>query len=181
MKSLFIALLASTIMFNLGCKSIDLPKGTSEGFSSFRFIKVDLNPDYDFVEESDDIDSVIQSCITQKLGANSIARDDDNADLIVGYLLLRQDNVTTARIDTYFGYGKAGNDIANIAHKRGVVKGKNRDQFEKGAIVIDVIDTQKNQLVYRSYAVRDIDGIPDVQMPLLVESAVEEALQPFFQ
>ena len=107
---------------------------------------------------------------------------DSDADLVVAYLLIIQDNASTLLIDDYFGYGRDAEHIADVAHIRGVVDNQRPDQFERGAIVVDVMDARTNKLVYRNWAKRDIHrGLSDSVRQQRIQEAVNEAMQKFFR
>jgi hypothetical protein len=125
---------------------------------------------------------MIQDALANSFRSNGIAIDRENAELVVGYLLLIQDNATTLLIDDYFGYGRDAEHIADVAHIRGVVDNKSPDQFERGAIVIDVMDAKTNKLVYRNFAKRDIHrGLSDSVRKQRIQEAIDEAMQKFFR
>ena len=82
----------------------------------------------------------------------------------------------------HFGYGRDAIKILEKAHDRGVVENKSPDEFEAGAVVIDLLDARTNELVYRSFAKRDIiEGISDSDRERRIGEAVAEALAPFFR
>ena len=138
------------------CSTIELPKGTSKGYSSVSFVRTDSASIPDFVEGAIGVNTMIQDAITSEFRINGFTIGQDNADLIVAYLLIIQDNVSTTMIDTHFGYGRSAGKIMDEAHKRGVIEAKRPDKFKAGAIVIDLVDAKTNELVYRDYAKRDL-------------------------
>ena len=160
------------------CKSIDQPKGTAKSYSTFRFIKTGPASDELFAVPSQDRDQIVQDAIRQEFKASGLTFAPDKADLIVSYLLIRQDNVSMLAVPTY--YGDDYMDIQSFANKKGVLKGTDYDHFERGAIVVDIIDVSKNNLIYRDFSVRDIMGVdsPEQAEPL-IRSAVAEALARF--
>jgi hypothetical protein len=172
--------LAGIIAALTGCQSIDQPKGSSEGYSSFRFIERGSTADGRFEEPSEFRDRTTQSAILDQFGAHGISFEEKDADLLVAYLYIKQDNVSTMAAPTY--YGEEYQDIQSYAHKKGVLKSNSRDTFEVGAIVIDVIDLKTQKLIYRSYAKRDIKGVTtNAERDSLIGSAVAEALSGFFE
>ena len=136
----------------------------------------------DFVEGAVSVNAMIQDAIMSQFETNGFTIGQENADLIVAYLLIIQDNVSTTMIDTHFGYGRSTGKIMDEAHKRGVIKGKRPDKFKAGAIVIDLVDRKTNELVYRNYAKRDIiKNISDDKRQKRITEAVNEALAVFFR
>ena len=168
------------ILAGSGCQSIDKPKSTIEGHSSFRFLDSRNINDDRFSPPTNELDRLIQQEIRNVFAARGLAYEPENAELVIGYLVIRMDNVSTTVIPTYYGEDHA--QIRSLAHKKGVLKSRNPGNFEKGAIVIDIIDAAEEELIYRDSAQRDIMGVTDVsEMRPLVESAVEEALAGFFK
>jgi len=164
------------------CSTVDMPKGSSTGYSSARFIRVNPASKLRTAAHSEKVNAMIQDAITAQFENNGLNMSENNADLIIGYLLIRQDNVSTAMVNDHFGYGRDSDKIMEKAHTLGVIKGGRAEAFEAGAIVIDLIDAKTNQLVYRNYAKRDIiDNISDDAREERITGAVSEALSAFFQ
>lgn len=173
-------LVLALLLAGSGCQSVDQPKETLEGQRSFTFMDSRNLNDKRFSAPSSERDQVIQAAIRESFEANGLSYVPGEADLVVGYLIIRLDNVSTTVIPTYYGsdYGK----IQSLAHKKGVLKSRQPGNFEVGAIVIDIIDTSKEELVYRGSAKRDIMGLEDMSgLQPLVESAVAEALADYFE
>jgi hypothetical protein len=163
-----------------GCQSIDQPKGTSKGYTSFRFIDKGNSADSRFEEPSEFRDRAAQAAIRDQFESKGLAFSTEDADLIVSYLYVKQDNVSTTAVPSY--YGGDYRDIQSYAHKKGVIKSNNPDFFEVGAIVIDILDAKTFKLVYRNFAKRDIKGVTDeAEKQSLIDSAVAEALAGFFK
>lgn len=163
-----------------GCQSIDQPKGTSKGYSTYRFIDKTSGADARFEVPAEPVDRSIQAAIRDELESSGLVDGAGNSELVIAYLIIKQNAVSTTAVPTY--YGDEFSDIQTLAHKKGVLKSTIPDQFERGAIVVDVFDTAKQKLIYRSFAVRDMKGVEESdQAELLIRSAVAEALGPFLQ
>ena len=180
-RSLLAALAAFTLM---ACTSVEMPKGTSEGYKSARFFVVGGEVTPTFVETGAPINASIQSAIRESFESHGIAvraTAAEGADLVIGYLLLAQDATTTASIDSYFGYDRS-RDIVDLAHKRGVLDKDKVSFYKRGAIVIDVLDTKTDTLVYRNAIVGDIvDGVSNEERSKRIKAAVADALDGFFE
>ena len=167
------------------CSTIDMPKGSSREYSSARFIRVNPASKLHAAAPSKNkkVNAMIQEAITAQFEHNGLRMTENDADLIIGYLLIRQDNVSTAMVNDHFGYSRDSDKIINRAHELDViVKGGRTEAFEVGAIVIDLIDAKTNELVYRNYAKRDIvNNISDDAREERITGAVSEALSAFFQ
>ena len=166
-----------------GCASeVPLPKGTSKGYTSARLVRTGAPVDTEGPEGSAEVNKTVQEAIAAQFRANGMPFGAGNADLIVAYMLIRQDVAMTTINRNYFGHGRDAEAIMEEAHTRGVLKNKRPDQFEAGAIVIDILDAQTNKLVYRSYSKRDlIENVTEETRRRRINEAVAEALGPFFR
>lgn len=167
-----------------GCTSVDMPKGTSKGYASARLIDDDAKPLPQFAQIDADVNGMIQESIGSLVQKNGLAfkRADQEADVVVTYLLIMQNNIGTTAIDDYFGYGRDVESITAAAHQKWVVKGNSDDSFEVGTLVVDVIESSSRKLIYRGFAHGDIErDIDDTERAQRIAGSVEEALQPFFR
>ncbi|MBK1792104.1 DUF4136 domain-containing protein [Persicirhabdus sediminis] len=179
-KSLSLLLVA--ILFSSCANKVDMPKGNSKGYSSMRFVKQKPGSKPSYADQSEKVNQMIQSSIKEQFASHGLATDSPNADLTVGYMLVLQDNASTTSEDDHFGYGRDAEEIVDAAHMEGVIKSERPDYFEAGAIVIDVLDSKTNELVYRSFATRDLLTNPSTsQRKKAISGAVNEALAPFFK
>lgn len=175
--------LAAIAFAAVSCSSVEMPKGTSKGYTSARLVTVDKEPTYDkdFPNQAS-ANRMIQKSLASNFRANNLTVTRGSADLIVGYLVLVQNNFSTIAFDDYFGYGRDSDAIVDKAQTLGVVKNNRPDAFESGTIVVDVIDAKTNKLVYRGHATRDIyKNNSDSGRQAIIDQAVTEALQGFFR
>ncbi len=171
-----------TVALVSACSTVDMPKGTSRGYSTFRFVDTSASKRPFFLESSVPVNRMIQHSIRNEFRKNGLTAVENDADLIVAYLPIIQDNVSTTMIDNYFGYGRSSDKILDLAHEKGAIKGKSPDSFKAGAIIIDLIDAKTNELIYRHYARRDlIKHITDDKRQQRINDVVSEALTPFFR
>jgi hypothetical protein len=125
------------------------------------------------------VDQMVQAAISTEFEKQGLNMSDADADLIIAYLLITQDNVSTATMSEYFSYQRDAIKISDKAHTKGIMK---RDSFETGAIVIDLIDAKTNELIYRNFAKRELrQNVSDEQRVMRIQSAVEETLADFFR
>jgi len=176
--SLLLATLAA-----LACSPVDLPRGTAKNYGSARLLDGNERPIPGFAERTPEINRVIRAELDRQLEANGIATGAADAELVVGYLLLLQDGISTVAIDDYFGYGRDSEAILDAAQLEGVVKHPRPDGGTRGAIVVDIMDARTNKLVFRNYAVRDASpaGTPATTRNQRLRQAVAEAVAPFFR
>lgn len=162
--------------------SIDMPKGNSRGYNSARIVK--RAPDSAPIKSSREraVHNLIHKNIQSQFTSRGLGFNTPDSDLVVAYMVIYQDSSITTSFDEYFGYHRNSEEILNEAHERGVVDGKRPDYFERAGLLVDVIDSKTNKLVFRNISVGDlVHGPSDVQRPEVVRAAVNEALAPFFK
>ncbi|MCF7675773.1 MAG: DUF4136 domain-containing protein [Akkermansiaceae bacterium] len=182
LQASFRILIAITCLGFVACSTgVDQPKGTSKGYTSARLVRRDpkLPPITATTELK--IHRMVQQALASQFEANGIAYGKPDAELTVAYLVIYQEPGMTASYPDYFGYGRSSEQIAELAHTRGAVDSKRPDYFERAGIVVDVIDTRTNKLVFRNHAAGDIHrSASDSTRAARIDAAVGQALLPFF-
>lgn len=161
---------------------VDMPKGTSKGYTSARLIQRDpqAQPVTDATEQQ--AHRMIQNSLSRQFFAKGLAYGRTGADLVVAYMVIYQEPGMTATYDDYFGYGRNPEEIAAVAHNRGAVDSGRPDFFRQAGIVVDVIDGKTNKLVYRGFAKGDvIKGVSPGTRTARIDAAVTQALAGFFR
>lgn len=176
------ALLLSLAGLSASCATVEQPKGTSKGYHSARLVQRDPNmsPPTDATEKQ--VHSLIQKSLSSQFAAKGLKYGAGSSDLTVAYLVIYQEPAMTAAYTQYFGYGRDAAPIADLAHLRGSINNKRPDYFRQAGIVIDVIDSKTNKLVYRGFAKRDVVKNPSTATRAArIDAAVAEALADFFR
>ena len=95
------------------------------------------------------------------------AASSAGADLLFHYHASIDDRIDVTRTDS--GYGYQGNGGVTV------------NTFEAGTIVIDVVDTKTNRVVWRGWAQQDLGGVIDNPDKLadLIEEAVSRMMARF--
>jgi hypothetical protein len=175
-------LLAISCLGFISCSTgIDMPKGSSKGYTSARL--VNRNPNQPAITNSTElkVHRMIQKSLDSRFTANGLAYGGGNADLTVAYLVIYQEPGMTALYDDYFGYGRDAGEISDIAHTRGALDSGRPDYFHQAGILIDVIDSDTNKLVYRNHVKGDVvRSASDATRASRIDAAVGQALEPFF-
>ena len=187
MKSLL--LLSALTITSLVCScstGIDIPKGTSKGYQSARLIE--YNPDAEVTDDAAAVvrekkaHAMIHKALSEEFSSHGITYGKSNADLTVAYLVMIQNNAITFHYNDYFGKGRDADAITDYAHLKGAIRSKRNEFFERAIIVVDVIDTKTNNLIFRNHYAKDtIDKPTDAQRNQRIQAAVKEALAPFFK
>lgn len=175
-------LLAAASLFASCAASVDMPKGTSTGYTSARLVVRDPDalPITNATEKQ--VYGMIGNSISSQFTSHGIPFGNGTADLTVAYLVLYQEPGMTARYDDYFGHGRDNDKISDTAHMRGVLDNKRADFFRQAGIVVDVIDNKTNKLVYRGFAKGDVikEASPATRSSR-IHAAVAQALADFFR
>ena len=174
--------LCAALACSCSSNSIETPKGKAEGYQSARLVRATATTVPQGWEDSPEFNQWVQQAIGAEFSKQGLAFGSPDADLIVAYMLLHQATSSTTMNTDYFGHGRDAGAILEKAHERGVIDNQSPDEFEQGAIVIDVLDARTNELVFRNFATRSaIEGVTDAQRQQRVNSAVAETLAPFFR
>jgi Domain of unknown function (DUF4136) len=162
--------------------SVEMPKGTSKGYTSARLTVRDPNAPAIKNATEQQVHGMIQKSIAKQFTAKGMAYGSGSADLVVAYLVIYQEPGMTARYDQFFGYGRDSDSISDLAHTRGALENQRPDYFRQAGIVVDVIDSRTNKLVYRNFAKGDvIKGASAGTRAARIDAAVGQALAPFFR
>jgi hypothetical protein len=88
-------------------------------------------------------------------------------DITVAYLIIVGNNVETTSLNRYFGYNSDASELVDKIHSEQAVKGENRNYFEAGTLVIDLIDARTSKVLQRR----------SVQAPLLRNLPMEKRVE----
>ncbi len=167
------------------CSStIKMPKGKAADYGSARFVQAKASDFVQGIEDTPEVNRMVQDAIAGQLRGHGIrvGGEASDADLIIAYMLINQSVSSTTMNADHFGYGRDAGQILERAHERGVVENASPDFFQKGAVVVDLLDARSNELVYRNFAVRDVtETVSDSARKARIEAAVAEAMAPFFR
>jgi hypothetical protein len=181
MKKLLLPLAVATALLVSCAGHVDRPQGTSKGYASARLIQRDPNQPAPSAAIEKQVHGMIQKSLARQFTAKGIQYGKSGADLVVAYLVIYQEPGMTADYRDYFGYGRNADDIAVLAHDRGAL-GSRPEYFRQAGIVIDVIDSRTNKLVYRGFAKNDVvKGASPSTRAARIDAAVAEALAAFFR
>ena len=162
--------------------SIDMPKGSSKSYSSARLVFRAPNARPVTVAKERKVHSMIQKSLATQFSANGMPYGSASADLVVAYLVVYQETGMTTYFDDYFGSGRSPDEISDVAHERGVIKGERPDYYQAAGLVIDVIDARTNKLVFRNVFKADVvQGGSDSARAQRINAGVAQALAPFFK
>ena len=183
MRLLFLLALSALSLLLVACgPGVGMPKGSSKGYTSARLIHRDAGRPAISNPTERSIHGMIQDSLARQFRAKALAYGSANAELVVAYLVIYQEPGMTTSYTDYFGYGRSADAIQDRAHMRGAVESKRPDYFQRAGIVIDVIDSRTNKLVYRNFTAGDVvRGTSGKTRAARIDAAVAQALGGFFR
>jgi len=182
MKNLRLLGLLATFVFASCGSQIDMPRGSSKGYTSARL--VNRNPTQGPITDATEkqVHGMIQQAIGRQFRSHGLEYGGSTADLAVAYLVIYQEPGMTAQYDEYFGYGRDAEAITDRAHLVGSVESDRPDYFQRAGVLVDVIDLKTNKLVYRNHAQGDVvRGASEGTRRSRIDAAVAQALADFFR
>jgi hypothetical protein len=182
----FISSISLAAIISSCSPGIETPKGTSQGYSSARLIErnpeAEVTDDAAAVAKEKRIHRQIQSSLKNEFTRHGLSYGKSDAQLKVAYLVMIQNNAITFHYNDFFGKGRDADALAEYAHLQGVTKSKRDEFFERVIIVVDVIDTKTNKLIFRNHYVNDlVDSPSDAVRGKRIAAAIRSALAPFFK
>lgn len=167
----------------VSCASrIDMPQGSSAGYTSARLVKKDPKRPATTDATELQVHRLIQKSLANQFSAAGLSYGKSDSDLTVAYLVIYQEPGMTARYEDYFGYGRDADQIADVAHTRGALENPRSDYFQQAGILIDIIDSRTHKLIHRSLAKGDVvRGASESARAARIDAAIQQALAPFFR
>jgi len=143
---------------------------------TFNFVSRKSNPPT-YTDDREVVHQMIQRAITKTLAARGVNRVSSGGDVIVAYLVITGNNVSTEAISDYFGYREDLSELHDRAHN--IYTGnKNPDRFEAGTLLIDIIDARSFKLLKRGYATRPLmQHLPASTRAARIQEVVDEILR----
>jgi len=168
--------LAVAVLSILGCKT---PTNINTGpikASTFSFVKPGPLPEAAFTENRQQIHALVQQAIDNNLTAKGLKRVAEGGDVTVAYLIVVGNNVSTSAINDYFGYSPDALALIDKAHAA-YTYGKQRNYFEAGTLLIDLVDPRTQKVLERNYVTRQLLQNPPLDVrQARIQDAVNEAL-----
>jgi hypothetical protein len=156
MKNLFLLPLLLTGLVMAGCCSTPTHVDKSPlQAHTFNFINGGIALTPPAADKRDAAHQQIQAAIIKNLAAKGLNRTNETGDVIVAYMIVLGNNVSTEAITTYFGSGRDAGALHDKAHAA-YTGNLNPNHFEAGTLLIDVIDAKTYELLYRNFAVQPV-------------------------
>ena len=174
---LFALLLVATLLF-AGCSSVkthvDRGPVTAKTFS---FLNTGPQSTPSYAEDRQQAHVMIQQAIIKNMAARGVSQVASGGDITVAYLVIVGNNATTTSLNRYFGYGSDADALVEKVHKEQTETDPNRNYFEAGTLVIDLVDPKTSKLLQRrSVQAEVLRNLPMETRAARVQSLVDQAL-----
>jgi hypothetical protein len=130
-----------------------------------------------YADKRTQVYTMVNEAITRNLAAKGVSSVPSGGDITVAYLVIAGNNATTTSLNDYFGYSDDAAKLVDKVHTEQAIKSENRNYFEAGTLVIDIVSPQTSKLLKRasveSPILRNLD--PEVRQARL-QSLVDKAL-----
>ena len=178
MKTSTYSILLAAALAAAGCSSVKTHVDTGPiAARTFSFLNTGPKEPPAFADKRTQVYTMINEAITRNLAAKGVSNVPSGGDVTVAYLVIAGNNATTTSLNDYFGYTDDATALVDKVHTEQAIKGENRNYFEAGTLVIDLISPQTSKLLKRatvqSSILRNLD--PEARQARL-QSFVDQAL-----
>ena len=177
MKLTLLCGLVVAVVVIAGCKTPARVDTGAIKASTFSFLHPGPLPEAAFSENRRQIHALVQGAINNNLAAKGLTGTASGGDVTVAYLIVVGNNVSTSAINDYFGYSADATALVDTAHKA-YTQGDQRNYFEAGTLLIDLVDSRTQKVLLRNYVTRPVLQNPPLDVrKARIQEAVNEALQ----
>ena len=174
---IFPLLLVAALIF-AGCSSVkthvDRGPVTAKTFS---FLNTGPQSTPSYAEDRQQAHIMIQEAIIKNMAARGVSQAASGGDITVAYLVIVGNNATTTSLNRYFGYGSDADALVEKVHKEQTETDPNRNYFEAGTLVIDLVDPKTSKLLQRrSIQAQVLRNLPMETRTTRVQTIVDQAL-----
>lgn len=170
--------LTAAVLVLAGCSSTPTKVDTGPIHArTFSFVDRGNRPAPGFADDRQAVHKMIQAAIAKDLAAQGVTQVPTGGDVIVGYLVIIGNHVSTEAINDYFGYNAGAEALQDKAHEA-YINSKNPNDFEAGTLLIDITDGKNYKLLKRGYATRMIDQDATLEVRSeRIQAVVDEILK----
>jgi hypothetical protein len=171
-------LLAVAVLALAGCSSTPTKVDTGPiRARTFSFVDRGNRPAPGFADSREAVHQMIQAAVAKNLATHGVTQTAAGGDVMVGYLIIIGNHVSTEAINDYFGYNAGAEALQDKAHEA-YTGSKNPNDFEAGTLLIDITDGRSYRLLKRGYATRFLDPNATAELRAeRIQSVVDEILK----
>ena len=160
-----------------GCSSVktNVDEGTIHA-RTYSFLDTANRQTPNFAESSQQAYEMVKQALMNNLAAKGLTYTASGGDITAAYLIIVGNNASTTSLNSYFGYTADSAALAGKVHKE-QTGGGNRDYFESGTLVIDLLDPKSSKLLQRrSITAKILRNLPMESRTARVQAVVDQAL-----
>ena len=175
--AIFCLFLAAGLIF-AGCSSVKthVDRGAVTA-KTFSFLNTGPQSTPSYAEDRQQAHVMIQQAIIKNMAARGVTQVASGGDITVAYLVIVGNNATTTSLNRYFGYGSDADALVEKVHQEQTETDPNRNYFEAGTLVIDLVDPKTSKLLQRrSIQAQVLRNLPMETRAARVQSLVDQAL-----
>ncbi len=161
------------------CSAVDtrVDKGRITAHT-FSFLNTGNQQTPSYLEARKEAHAMIQKAITDNLAARGISSVPSGGDITVAYLVVVGNNAQTTSLNRYFGYTADADALVEKVHKAQTQKNKDRNYFESGTLVVDILDAKTSKVLQRrSINAPILRDLPAEKRAARVQAIVDQALK----
>jgi hypothetical protein len=178
MKATTHSVLLAAAFMAAGCSSVKTHVDTGPiAARTFCFLNTGPKQAPAYADKRAQVYTMINEAITSNLAAKGVSKVPSGGDITVAYLVIAGNNATTTSLNDYFGYTDDATKLVDKVHTEQAIKSEDRNYFEEGTLVIDIISPQTLKLLKRTTVQSPIlrNVAPDVRQAR-IQSVVDQAL-----
>jgi hypothetical protein len=178
MKFAKFSVLLAAVVAMAGCSSVKTQVDSGPiAARTFSFVNIGPKPALAAADNRAQVHQMIQQAVVKNLAGKGVALVNSGGDLTVAYLVIAGNNVSTTSLNEYFGYGSDATALVEKVHSEQAVKSDNRNYFEAGTLVIDILDPKTSKVLKRSTVQSSIlRNLPADARQARIQSLVDQAL-----
>ncbi len=178
MKTNSYSLILAAALAAAGCSSVKTHVDTGPITArTFSFLNTGPKEPPSGADKRAQVYTMINEAIIKNLAAKGVINVPNGGDITVAYLVIAGNNVTTTSLNDYFGYTDDATKLVDKVHTEQAVKSGERNYFEEGTLVIDIINPKTMKLLKRTTSQSPIlrNAAPEIRQARL-QSVVDQAL-----
>ena len=178
MKFAKFSVLLAAVVALAGCSSVKTQVDTGPiAARTFSFVNLGPKQAPAAADNRAQVHQLIQQAVVKTMAGKGVSFAASGGELTVAYLVIAGNNVTTTSLNEYFGYGSDATALVEKVHSEQAVKSDNRNYFEAGTLVIDIMDPRTSKVLKRSTVQSSIlRNLPADARQARIQSLVDQAL-----
>jgi PBP1b-binding outer membrane lipoprotein LpoB len=178
MKFVKYSVLLAAALALAGCSSVKTQVDTGAiAAHTFSFVNTGPKTPPAATDNRTLVHQMVQQALVKTLAGKGVTFVNTGGDLTVAYLVIAGNNVTTTSLNDYFGYGADATALVEKIHSEQAVKNSNRNYFEEGTLVIDLVDSKTGKVLKRATVQSPIlRNLPADTRQARIQGFVDQAL-----